>query len=312
MKLILSLILLLQIVARAQTISLTWDASPGATSYRVYQSLDGAPYTVAMLAAITNRVTIPLSTNATTRFYVDALNAGGESGPSNIYTNTPGPPPPPPPVGAITVSVPVMSSTNLIPGQTVTGTARFVNGTSAAFAIATGTLTARRPGASNDSGPFDDWTPQVSAQTLAAGATLTVSGSWTVPTNAPAGQWRSYLAIQGAATGAYIDGPDCPFTVSTTITLPPLPPTNLRSASVSGSRIDLYFDPPLTNVTGIGVERSRDAVFFLPIAALGMPISFYSDTGLQRRTFYTYRVRAFNSAGYSPYSGTTTSRTARR
>ncbi len=225
-RLLIPLLLLIAAPVFGANITLTWDAAAGAASYKVYLSQATSAFTNILSPTAISAV-IPVATNVTSRFYVTSVNAGGESIPSNAVTNSPAAPPVP--IGSITLSAPVLSSTNLVPGQTVTGTALFKNGTSTPFSLGAGLLSARRPGTSNDTGPYDNWTPDVGVQMVAAGATLAVPGSWVVPIDGPAGQWRVYLSIRNAVTGAYIDGPDTLISVTATpIPLPPLPPTNLR------------------------------------------------------------------------------------
>ena len=238
-KLILAVILLVANHTNAAFVTLTWDPAVNASGYQVWRATNGGAFALTAWVQATS-VSAPVDTNVTTLFYVFSTNSAGSSFfPSNTVTNSPSvvippppPPPPPPPVGTITISAPVMSSTNLVPGQTVTGSATFKNGTSAAFFVSAGTLSSRQPGTSNASGPFYNWTPDVGIQTIPAGVSLAVSQSWVVPTNAVSGQWRTYLSVRNAATGAYSDGPDTLFQVGGAILLPPPAPTNLRGVFV--------------------------------------------------------------------------------
>jgi hypothetical protein len=58
-----------------------------------------------------------------------------------------------------------------------------------------------------------------------------------------------------------------------------------------------------TSEDGFAVER-RTAIDgeFVQIATTGTDVTSYTDVGLLEGIAYCYRVRAFNSAGYSPYS----------
>jgi hypothetical protein len=92
-------------------------------------------------------------------------------------------------------------------------------------------------------------------------------------------------------------------TVSVDLT-PPSPPSTLTATPVSRSQINLSWTDNSSNETGFKIERCRGSscTNFSQIATVGPNVSKYSDTGLRRNTWYTYRVRAYNSAGNSAYS----------
>jgi len=75
------------------TIALAWNASAGATSYKVKRSLtSGGPYTtVATGLTSTSYVNSGLKGSGTTRYYyvVTAVNSVGESGNSNEASSVP-------------------------------------------------------------------------------------------------------------------------------------------------------------------------------------------------------------------------------
>jgi Glycoside hydrolase family 44 len=80
-----------------QQVSLTWNASSGATSYNVKRATtSGGPYTQVANATSTNETDASL-TNGTTYYYVvSAVNAAGESANSSQVSGTPGAMPPVP------------------------------------------------------------------------------------------------------------------------------------------------------------------------------------------------------------------------
>ena len=82
---------------------------------------------------------------------------------------------------------------------------------------------------------------------------------------------------------------------------PPAAPTTLSATAGSSSRIDLSWIDNAGNETGFKIERWT-AEGFAQIAMVGANVRTYSDGGLNPSTPYTYRVRAYNSAGDSAYS----------
>lgn len=281
--------------ATAATVTLAWDASLNATSYNLYQAVGTNAFSrITSVSALTATVA-SVDTTKTNRFYATAVNATGESPPSNIFLMAATVPP----TVALVLTVPVLSSTNLTPGQTINATATVRNNGTASFTIAGGTITARRPGASNDSGPYDNFNPAITAQTLAPATTLAVSASWMVPTNGPTGQWRAFLTIQDT-NGLDTDGPDSYFTVTTsTLPAPPPAPQNLRAISITASRLDLRWQNALAY--GTKVERSVNTGNYNEIASLTPGILHYT-AAVKRHTDYLFRVRAFDQTGLSDYS----------
>jgi hypothetical protein len=87
-------------------VSLAWNASPGAATYRVYRSTtSGGPYgSLATGLTATTHVDATVA-NGTTYFYVaTAVNAGGESPDSNQASATPSAPTAPPAPAGLTAS----------------------------------------------------------------------------------------------------------------------------------------------------------------------------------------------------------------
>jgi subtilisin family serine protease len=95
---------------------------------------------------------------------------------------------------------------------------------------------------------------------------------------------------------------------------PPLPtpsaPSNLTSAVVSHSQINISWSDNSGNEDGFRIERCTGtmascAAGFVQIAQTGPSITGFSDLGVLSQTTYTYRVRAFNISGMSAYSNST-------
>ena len=96
-----------------------------------------------------------------------------------------------------------------------------------------------------------------------------------------------------------------------TTTDPPVAPTGLTATAASSSQINLAWTDNSNNESGFKIERCQGAGCsnFSQIATVGTNVTTYSNTGLLASTSYTYRVRAYNSAGDSGYSTTTSATT---
>jgi chitodextrinase len=99
---------------------------------------------------------------------------------------------------------------------------------------------------------------------------------------------------------------------SATDTTPPSAPAGLNAAAVSSSQINLSWAASTDNVavTGYLVERSLRGGSYVQIATT--TATAFNNTGLSRRTIYSYRVRASDAAGnlsgYSNVASATTTR----
>lgn len=90
----------------------------------------------------------------------------------------------------------------------------------------------------------------------------------------------------------------------------PAAPSNLNASAISSAQINLTWTDNATNETGYKLERKTGAgATYAQIAATGVGITNYSDTGLAASTTYYYRVRATNSIGDSAYSNETNATT---
>jgi galactose oxidase len=93
---------------------------------------------------------------------------------------------------------------------------------------------------------------------------------------------------------------------------PPAAPSGLTATARSASRIDLSWTDGAANEDGFRIERCMGVMVacadagFVQIAQTAPNATSYSDTGLSAVAPYSYRVRAFNSAGNSAYSNTAT------
>lgn len=94
--------------------------------------------------------------------------------------------------------------------------------------------------------------------------------------------------------------------ISAIITYTPLnAPANLTVAPSGISKVDLTWTDTSTIEDGFKVERSKDGGPFMGLSTLAANTQSYSDTNLQAGN-YIYRVKAFNSGGYSAYATSAT------
>lgn len=98
-------------------------------------------------------------------------------------------------------------------------------------------------------------------------------------------------------------------TVRVLVPEPPTGPTGLTATAQSTASVSLSWQDTSNNETGFQVERRVGTGSFTRIATPGANSTTFSDTGLTPDTTYTYRVRAFNSAGESAWSNEATATT---
>ena len=89
----------------------------------------------------------------------------------------------------------------------------------------------------------------------------------------------------------------------------PAAPSGLSASSIAYNKVVLAWADNATNESGYKVERSSDGATFIEVANLSTNASTYSDTSVATSSNYSYRVRAFNSVGFSGYSNTISVRT---
>lgn len=95
----------------------------------------------------------------------------------------------------------------------------------------------------------------------------------------------------------------------------PNAPSNLTATAVSPTQINLAWTDNSDNESGFLIERcdgNGKCTNFVQIAQTAADVNVFSNVGLTAGTNYTYRVRAFNAVGNSPYSNTAKDRTSRR
>jgi hypothetical protein len=140
--------------------------------------------------------------------------------------------------------------------------------------------------------------PPIAWSVASGGGTITAGGLYTAP-GAPGS------ATVRAASGAVQK------TAAVSILIPiPVAPTNLVVTQTFAQRIDLRWDDNSNNEGAFAIERSRDGVHFTRIGTVGANVRTFSATGLASDTQYYFRVRAWNSTGYSRYTNVIGARTS--
>lgn len=93
-------------------------------------------------------------------------------------------------------------------------------------------------------------------------------------------------------------------TVSATTLCPPAAPSGLTAAAASATAVNLNWTDNSSNETGFKIERKTGTGgTFAQIATVGAGIKTYQNSGLTTGTEYCFRVRAYNVAGDSAYTG---------
>jgi len=115
------------------------------------------------------------------------------------------------------------------------------------------------------------------------------------------GNYDSDPCLEWGTVTACVTGETC---VSGQCITPPSAPSNLHSTVTSSTQINLSWTDNSNNEDGFKIERKIGAGgIYAQAATVSARISSYLDTGLICDTDYYYRVRAYNGAGDSGYSG---------
>jgi hypothetical protein len=117
------------------------------------------------------------------------------------------------------------------------------------------------------------------------------------------------LLVSGGGNPPYTNREDQPLGIFDHVTLesefPPAPaaPADLKAASIDGGVVRLDWKNAGDSAqAGVKVEASADGAPFYEIADLSADAIRFENTGIKYPESIRYRVRAYNRAGYSPYS----------
>jgi hypothetical protein len=122
--------------------------------------------------------------------------------------------------------------------------------------------------------------------------TLNANGAWAIGANASPGETGNYtltLACSGTGGG---NGPAAP--------------SNLRATALSSTEVDLEWNDNSNNETSFRVEGRSGNGAFTDLGGVSANATGAVITNLTPGTAYTFRVRARNASGDSPYSNQAT------
>jgi hypothetical protein len=89
----------------------------------------------------------------------------------------------------------------------------------------------------------------------------------------------------------------------------PAGPSGLTATAITSSQINLQWIDHASNESGYAIEESTDGVHFAQIGTAAVHATSFPVSGLQPESTYAFRVRAFNTAGNSPFTRTVTATT---
>ena len=98
------------------------------------------------------------------------------------------------------------------------------------------------------------------------------------------------------------------------VSAPPAAPTNFQILAVAANQIQLGWTDASATEDGFAIERctGQRCNNFAEIGRVGRNTTTYIDGSVAGNTQYSYRMRAFNTAGASPYTNVVSAKTPRR
>lgn len=160
---------------------------------------------------------------------------------------------------------------------------------------------------SNASGGWNSWSSEQSVS--AYGTTTLATTTFKKSRGSSASTFRCYAEIAGGGTGMYAGAHDSVYvdvTIPAIVYQTPNAPSACSATRNSGTKATVtWTNGAVTTLkprTATYIERSVDGGAFAALTHVAASASSYDDTTVTAEHYYQYRVRAYNSAGYSSYS----------
>ncbi|HEY9172017.1 MAG TPA: fibronectin type III domain-containing protein [Verrucomicrobiae bacterium] len=257
-------------------VTLTWNASSGATSYNVKRGTVAGAYVTLATGVSATSYADTSAVNGTTYFYVvSAVNAGGESANSSAASATPQVAAPAAPTGLMTTAVDARVKL--------------------AWNASTGATSYNVKRATSANGPFT---------TIVAGITKPSYND-----TPPPGASTYYYVVSAVNAGG--ESPNSP---AVSVTMPdsatPMAPTGLKAEAGDGGKMKLTWNQSTSpNIVGNKVYRSTTSGGDYALIASVSARKSYTDSGLSRGKTYYYAVTALDASGReSAYSQPTSAK----
>ena len=138
------------------------------------------------------------------------------------------------------------------------------------------------------------------------GANELMAGTHSYTTTGIVARGRVYIATDNKVYAFKVPGGTPTPTPTPAI---PNAPSNLAATAVSSTRINLTWRDNSNNETKFQIWRKVVGGTFSKLATVNANVTSYADMGLTPATTYKYKVRAKNTAGYSPFSNIATATT---
>lgn len=263
-------------------INLSWtDNSNNEAGFKIDRSSDGGvtwPSTYSVGAGVTSYQDKGLSASSTYSYRVYAYNSAGNSG----YAG---------PTSATTQSLPAPPSAP--------------SGLTATAASTSQVNLAWTDTSSNEDGFYVERSTDNATFSQVGSVGTNVTTYQDTGLAAATTYYYRVRAYNAGGTSAYSNTASA--TTQSTPTVPVAPSNLVAKAGASPGQISLTWTDNSNNETGFYVERRRNGAPWSQIGSVGANVTTFNDSGLKSGATYTYRVRAYNSAGNSSYSNTASS-----